>query len=223
MELSIDSSTRYASVAVSDRGTAVEERTWRADRNHSVELTPAVRSVMERAGVGVRDLDAVFVARGPGGFTALRVGIATAKTLAMGLGVPLVGVGTLEIELAPRLPAAGQVCAIVEAGGPRLYAAWSDGDGEELTVVTVEELAERTVRPTLFCGEAASGCAAALTDMLGGLASFAGAEPPTRSAATLARLAWDSLEAGGAVSPDDLEPLYMRSAQHAVAARTHLG
>ena len=223
MELSIDSSTRYATVALSDRGAVVDGRTWRADRNHSVELAPAARESLERAGVGPRDLDAVFVARGPGGFTSLRVGVALAKTLSMGLGVPLVGVGTMEIEMAPHLPADRPVCAIIEAGGGRLYAAWSDGEREVVTVVTVEELAERTEAGTLFCGEAAAAVAPRLTELLGGLASFAGGEPPTRSADAMAGLAWRRLEAGGAVGPDDLEPLYMRSAQYSVAARTHLG
>ena len=223
MELSIDSSTRFASVAVSDQGTVIEERTWRAERNHSVELAPTVRRLMRRASACTADLSAVFVAKGPGGFSSLRVGISTAKTLAMGLGIPLVGVGTLDIELSPHLPSDGPVCAIVEAGGGRVYAGWSDRPAEALTVVTVPELAERTKELTLFCGEAAHENALTLRELLGDLATMAGREPPTRRAGTLAQLAWSRLTTGQTDHPDTLEPLYMRSAQYSVAARTHLG
>ena len=223
MELSIDSSTRYASIAVSSSGEAVAHRTWRADRNHSVELAPAIRAVMSEAALSASGLEAVFVARGPGGFSSLRVGIAMAKALAMGLGVPLTGVGTLEIELAPYLPSDGPVCALVEAGGGRLYAARSNAEVESLTVVTVDELAALTTGPTLFLGEAASSAAPRLTELLGDLATFSDAQPPTRNATTLARLGWERSQAGESTGPDTVEPIYMKSAQYAVAARTHLG
>lgn len=223
MELSIDSSTRFASVAVSDQGVVIEERTWRADRNHSVELTPTIRRLMRRASAGTVDLSAVFVAKGPGGFSSLRVGMSTAKTLAMGLGIPLVGVGTLDIEMSPHLPSDKPVCAIVEAGGGRVYAGWSDRPAEALTVVTVPELAERTKELTLFCGETAQENYPTLRELLGDLATMAGRESPTRRAGTLARLAWSRLATGQTDHPDTLEPLYMRSAQYSVAARTHLG
>lgn len=62
---------------------------------HGRELLPAVVDVMTRAGVGWQDLDAVAVGRGPGAFTGLRVGIATARALAHAAGVPLRGVSSL--------------------------------------------------------------------------------------------------------------------------------
>ena len=223
MELSIDSSTRFASVAVSDQGMVIEERTWRAERNHSVELAPAIRRLLRQASAGPPDLSAVFVAKGPGGFSSLRVGMSTAKTLAMGLGVPLVGIGTLDIELSPHLPSDTPVCASVEAGGGRVYAVWSDRPSEAVTVITVPEVAECTTELTMFCGEAAHGNAPTLRELLGDLAKIAGGEPPTRRAGTLAQLAWSRLAMGQTDHPDTLEPLYMRSAQYSVAARTHLG
>ena len=103
MELSIDTSTRYASVALSRSGECVAELTWRSERNHSVELAPTVRDLMGRDSVAMSELDAVFVAAGPGAFSALRVGMSLAKTLASALKVPLVSVGTLEVEAQPYL------------------------------------------------------------------------------------------------------------------------
>jgi tRNA threonylcarbamoyladenosine biosynthesis protein TsaB len=222
LELSIDSSTRYASVAVSERGECLKERTWRADRNHSVELVPAINGVLSAAEVSSSDLTAIFVARGPGGFSALRVGIATAKSMAMGLNVPLVSIGTLTIEIAPYVPSELPVCAIIAGGGARLYAGWSGADSEEFAVLTVEELADRTVERTVFCGEGAAAAEATLTSRLGDLADVRPTPPPTRRAGTLAALGFARLESGDCDDPDVLEPLYMRSAQYEVAYKAHI-
>jgi tRNA threonylcarbamoyladenosine biosynthesis protein TsaB len=98
MELAIDTSTRYASVAVADCGAVVVEQTWRSGRNHSVELVPAVRRVMALAGAKMDRLAAIYVASGPGGFSALRVGMSTAKAISAAVGAPLVAVPTLDVE-----------------------------------------------------------------------------------------------------------------------------
>lgn len=222
-ELSIDSSTRYASVAVSQKGVAITERTWRAEQNHSIELAPAIRELMSEVSVAPANLGAIFVAKGPGGFSALRVGIATAKGLAMGLRIRLVAVGTLQVEMALHLPCKRPVCAIVEGGGSRLYAAWSNGAPDDFDVLTIEELTERTTEPTVFCGEGAFGAAPVLMQRLGPLADVRMETPPTRRASTLAELAFARLQSGESDDPDTLEPLYMRSAQYDVASKTRLG
>ena len=91
MELCIDTSTRYASVSCSDKGELLQELTWRSQRNHSVELAPAVETLLARQKVSVKDLEAVFVAKGPGAFSALRVGMSLAKSLSVGAEIPRSG------------------------------------------------------------------------------------------------------------------------------------
>ena len=98
MELSIDTASELASVALSQEGALVAECTWRCRRNHSVELLPSVDRLLAQASVDKTSLSAIFVSTGPGMYTGLRVGIATAKGLARALGLPLVGVGRLELE-----------------------------------------------------------------------------------------------------------------------------
>ena len=89
MELSIDTSTRYASIGLSSGGESVVELTWRSDRNHSVELIPSIQMLLKRVGIALRDLEAIYIASGPGGFSALRVGMSAAKAMAMSLDIPL--------------------------------------------------------------------------------------------------------------------------------------
>lgn len=222
MELSIDTSTRYASVGLSRQGEAIAELSWRSEQNHSVELAPAIRALMGQAGVEVAQVEAVFVAKGPGGFSALRVGMSTAKALAMALKVPLVAVATLDIEALPYLGLGIEVCALLDAGRNQVYMAKYGPEldantqyrimGRDALVGAIETL-------TLFCGEGVLAIADALRASLGDHALIAQAPPPTRRASYLAHLAHRRWQAGAADDPTTLQPLYLRSSQVDTAAR----
>ena len=220
MELAIDTSTRYASVGVADAGAIVAEITWRSARNHSVELAPAVRRVMDLAGTDVDGLTAVYVAAGPGGFSALRVGMSTAKAMSAALGTPLVGVPTLDVEAEPYLGLGKPVHAVMTAGKTRRYLGrFLDGRGPEYSVVEDEALASHTSDETIFCGEGLPDVAELLKARLGNLAVLAPVTPPTRRAGSLAVLAHRRLQAGEADDTDSLQPMYLRSAQVEAAQR----
>ena len=220
MELVLDTSTRYASVAVSREGVIMAELSWRSERNHSVELVPAIRRVAEQAAVTLDDATAVVVAQGPGGFSALRVGISMAKAFAMARGIPLVGVNTLDAEAQPFLGTGLPVCAIVGAGRTKVYTArYEDGASSGHKVLSHEELAAGFTGPTLLCGEGLSDVGALIEERAGDLAIIAGAPPPTRRPAVLAQLGYALLQSGDAQAPESLEPIYMRAAQIAAAQR----
>ena len=93
---------------------------------HARELLPAVHDVMERAGVGFGDLDAIAVGVGPGTFTGLRIGVATARALAKANGVGVRGVSSLA-ALAARIPA-GVRLPLIDAKRGEVYGALYDGD-----------------------------------------------------------------------------------------------
>jgi tRNA threonylcarbamoyladenosine biosynthesis protein TsaB len=93
--LAIDTSTWTASVAITDEtGAVIAEGEARAE-THSENLLPLIASVAAQAGVAARDLDAIAVGVGPGSFTGLRIGFATAKGLAFAAGRPLWAVSSL--------------------------------------------------------------------------------------------------------------------------------
>lgn len=220
MELVLDTSTRYASVAISRESKIAAELSWRSERNHSVELVPAIRRVAEQAGMTLDDAKAVFVVQGPGGFSALRVGISMAKAFAMARGIPLVGVNTLDAEAQPYLGLGLPVCAVVGAGKTRVYSAhYADGASSGHSVVSHEDLAAGITEKTLLCGEGLLDVGALIEERAGNLAILAGAPPPTRRPAVLAQLGYELLQAGGAQAPESLEPIYMRAAQIAAAQR----
>ena len=75
MQLSLDTASDLASIALSREGDIVAERSWHCHRNHTVEMLPAIDRLLTESGVTTRDLTAVFVSTGPGMYTGLRVGI----------------------------------------------------------------------------------------------------------------------------------------------------
>lgn len=226
MELCIDTSTRFASAALSLNGEVAMELAWRSDQNHSVEYVPALRSLMERAGVRMAQVDAVFVARGPGGFSALRVGISLAKALAMARDIPLVAVGTLDVEAQPYLGLGLPVCAVIEAGRGIVYAALygsrlqTGGHWDAVyRVVTYDGLVSSVREPTVFCGEGVGAVADVLRENLGETAMVVDVPPPTRRPGALARLGYLRWQASDTDDPETLAPLYMRGSQFDVAQR----
>ncbi|MDE9367187.1 tRNA (adenosine(37)-N6)-threonylcarbamoyltransferase complex dimerization subunit type 1 TsaB [Luteipulveratus sp. YIM 133132] len=96
MLLAIDTATQAVTVAVHDGATVVAEQAHTDTRRHTELLAPTIRDVLREAGLRPRDLSAVAVGVGPGPFTGLRVGIVTARTMGLALGVPVHGVCSLD-------------------------------------------------------------------------------------------------------------------------------
>lgn len=116
--LAIDTATSQAVLALGERadGRRVAEAAWPAAHAHAETLLPRLDALLREAGAAPVDITGVVVGLGPGGFTGLRVGLATAKTIAHGLGCPIVGIGTG----AALASAAGRpVSAVALPAGPR--------------------------------------------------------------------------------------------------------
>lgn len=174
--LAIDTATTRAVVALGRRdGTLLAERSWAAGYRHGEELLAQVEALLDHAGVAAADLGGIAVGTGPGAFTGLRVGIATAKGLAHALALPIVGVasGAALIEAAraaapdaPGLvllqPAGPNDRVVVRTGQPaRILPGGTDPDlapGERLVAV---DLAGRADEGAVALGAVAVGGLAA--------------------------------------------------------------
>jgi tRNA threonylcarbamoyladenosine biosynthesis protein TsaB len=96
---------------------------------HTAELLTLSRELLERAGLAFADIDRIAVGTGPGSFTGLRVGIATARALGQATGAPLAPVSTLRALAAPARHRGGPVLAVVDARrGEVFVAGWHDGE-----------------------------------------------------------------------------------------------
>lgn len=206
MELSLDTASELASIALSRQGVVSAEKTWRCQRNHTVELLPAVEALLADAGATKSDIDAVFVSTGPGMYTGLRVGVTIAKTLAHALGTPLVGVMRLELDAYPHRDFDGEVIAVHRAGRGEL--AWASYRGGKETnapqLSKPAELADRIRGKTRVAGEVDEK----LRTALGSRATIDDSE--TGRARALAELGYARLLAGETSEPALLKPLYLR-------------
>lgn len=121
--LGLDTSSAAGSIALVLQGRVLGGLDVAGGLDHSVRLLPGVEFLLQRLRLRPADLAAVAVSVGPGSFTGVRVGLATALGLARAAGIPAVGVGSLEAlaELAP--PGPGWICPWMDAGRGEVYAA----------------------------------------------------------------------------------------------------
>jgi tRNA threonylcarbamoyl adenosine modification protein YeaZ len=165
--LAIDTATSQAVVALERPGGVPAVASWPAGQRHGEELLAAIERLLGGTGVAPDALGGIVVGTGPGAFTGLRVGLATAKGLAHALGLPIVGISTATALLAPPagappdparvllLPAGPRDRVIVDADGVRLLGAGNEPAvpvGAELVAV---DLDGRAPVPALARGRAA--------------------------------------------------------------------
>ena len=213
MILCIDTSTRYAGVALSDEERVVSCRLWYSRINHTAELMPAVAQSLESYGVAAHQLEAVAVALGPGGFSSLRVGLSVAKGLAAASSLPLVGVRTLDLEARPYLETGVAVCAMLDAGRSEVATARFDSQGNpagEETICPPDELLDSIAEPTQFCGEGIVPWVSLIKERLGPMALVMASPSPGIRLWSLSAIARERLAAGRTDDPASLEPNYLR-------------
>ena len=155
--LGIETATELVGVCVAD-GTGPRAGVWATGRRrHAESLAPAVAHVLRQAGVTLSELTAIAVDVGPGLFTGLRVGVTTAKGLAQGLGLGVVGVGSLEVLARAAFDAGheGTAVPVVDARRGEVFTARyrrpHDGAPMEMLV------APRVLRPEVLAAELAAG------------------------------------------------------------------
>jgi tRNA threonylcarbamoyl adenosine modification protein YeaZ len=213
--LAIDTATRYATVALAVAENAnkslVTSRSWFSQHNHGVELLPRINETLEEAGVLVSDLTHIAVVIGPGSFSALRVGLATAQGMALAKEIPIVPVPTFEVEIDSYADHDGPICAVVDAGSSGvawgLYLQGKDGRSlKRKGLDTIQECAQICPDDTAFCGESAQK----FFDYVAS-ARILSSDAPTRGADALIKVAMRKLVAGELRDPSKVEITYARA------------
>ena len=212
MILAIDTSTRYAAVAVADQGRVLDSRCWYSSSSHTSQLMPAISEILPGLKLSPRDLTGIALALGPGAFSALRVGMSVAKGLALANGKPLVGVGTLDLEAFPFQGWDRPVCALLPSGRQEVASGLFGPDGARMRpdlISPPEELWEEIAGPTIFCGEGVEGWGTLVRENLGDKAQVA-APCPAQRVWSLAFLGAQRLESGESDDLAQLQPYYLR-------------
>jgi tRNA threonylcarbamoyl adenosine modification protein YeaZ len=217
MQLAIDTSTDVASLAVLKDRKILAELTWRCGQNHTVELYPRLDFLLDKAGQDIKSADCIFVARGPGSFNGLRVGVSAAKGLAFSLGIPIIGIGTLEATAYQHAETGLPVCVVQNAGREEIASAryqkrvrkgWSQIAPEQLT--TVKALVKDIKEKTIFCGEFDEATILQIKKLFKNKAIISTPAGQLRRAAYLAELGWLRQASGSFDDVGTLQPLYLR-------------
>ena len=147
--LAIESSGLVASVAIMSEDKLIGEYTTNFKKTHSQTLLPMLDEVVRMTGISLDDVDAIAVSGGPGSFTGLRIGAATAKGLGLALDKPLIHVPTVD-ALAYNLFGTNQViCPIMDARRQQTYTGlykFTDGTMDTVLpqcVVGIQEIIEK--------------------------------------------------------------------------------
>ncbi|MBV9989494.1 MAG: tRNA (adenosine(37)-N6)-threonylcarbamoyltransferase complex dimerization subunit type 1 TsaB [Chitinophagaceae bacterium] len=124
--LNIDTATEKASVCFSDQGRILAIAQNTDQKNHAAFLQPAIQSLVDELKITLSELDAVAVTAGPGSYTGLRVGMASAKGICYALQKPLILVNTLEAMAQSMVAAAGPgmlLCPLIDARRMEVFCA----------------------------------------------------------------------------------------------------
>lgn len=142
--LAIDTSTATMGIALLDDQKVYTEFTTNLKKNHSVRLMPMVDQLFEEVDWRPKDIDLIAVAKGPGSYTGVRIGVTTAKTLSFTLGVPLVGVSNLEAMAYGSNSFSGVISPLIDARRGQAYAGlykkingvWSNLEEDRIILVS---------------------------------------------------------------------------------------
>ena len=203
MLLALDTSTPWVSVALAENGEVLTSAASERPMQHGEQLAPMISQAMNEVGALRQDVTAVAVGVGPGPYTGLRVGIVTARTFALVLGIPAYGVCSLDVLAA----------AAADGGVGEPFLATSDARRKELFWAAYDEDGIRTSAPAVGRPETLPGgllVVGAGPELYGSAFPRSGG-PARPDAATLAAVVTDER-----AELRDPEPIYLRRPDAAV-------
>ena len=121
--LAIDTSSKTCGVCILEDKKEIYKEDLVTDRSHSIKLMPIIDEVFSKTSLTLNDIDLIVCDKGPGSFTGIRIGVATAKAFADSLDKPLIGVSSLEALAYSYLAHNGYICSILDAKHTNCYTA----------------------------------------------------------------------------------------------------
>lgn len=210
------------SMALMDEERLIAEYTLNLAETHTSRLMPAIDRILKDASLTIKDLDGIAVSLGPGSFTGLRIGIATAKGLAQGLNIPVVGIPTLDGLAFNLSHCKDLVCPILDARKGEVYCALYK-NGKRLTKYIacepnrlLEDLRSWILDPRsqiVFLGDGIEVYGDLIKKRLGKKAVFAPKSRRLPNASSIAELGLKKLRRGKKSELLTLKPIYIRPSE----------
>ena len=219
--LAIDTATAATGIAITrgtrNTGKVVASLSLSSNVTHSRRLLTGIDWLMQQLEIGWEDIHGIATSVGPGSFTGLRIGMASAKGLATGAGLQLLGISTLDV-LASACMTERLVCSVIDARKKEVYAAFYKADHSgypmrvsEIVAYSPTALAAAIKEPVLMVGDGAVAYRELFEQELGKNFLIGSSEQHEPSAATLGLMCGERLLAGNVLSVNSAVPLYVRS------------
>ena len=144
--LSIDSSSKVATVAILKDDVLLGEYILNDKREHSVILMPLIENLLKECNLSIDDIDGYVVSKGPGSFTGLRIGMATIKGMSFGNNKPYISISSLDALAYNLISFNGIICPIMDALRENVYSALYKNNNDSLekimdyTALDIDEL-----------------------------------------------------------------------------------
>lgn len=221
--LAIESSSLVASIAVIKDDVMLAEYTINNKKTHSQTLLPMIEEVFRMLDMQIDVIDAIAISKGPGSFTGLRIGSATAKGLSMSINKPIISISTIEAMAYTNWNSSVLVCPIMDARREQVYTGIysfsQDYYANELlkpSAISINELIEhiKTLnKKVVFCGDGIVQYKELLINELKDLANFAPVHMNRQSAGAVGELAKRYFKEGNFQTAIEHAPEYLRESQ----------
>ncbi|ADB42352.1 tRNA (adenosine(37)-N6)-threonylcarbamoyltransferase complex dimerization subunit type 1 TsaB [Spirosoma linguale] len=219
--LSLDTSTAICSVALHSTEGSLSSSLLGSyelftERTSSAMLTTLISDIVRQAGYELTQLDAIAVAKGPGSYTGLRIGVSTAKGLCFALDKPLLAINTLTAmaeQVRSFYPTDYILCPMIDARRMEVYCALYNTDGQEMQPTTAQIIDEQSFdewlaqKPVVFFGDGAAKCEALLGGHVNAHFPTIPIHPSARTVGQLAIVAYARSEFEDTAA---FEPFYLK-------------
>lgn len=219
--LGIESAALVASVAIVDEDVIIAEYTTNFKKTHSETLLPMLHEIINMTGLSLHNIDAIAISGGPGSFTGLRIGAASAKGLGLALNLPLIHVPTLDAMALNIYSTNLLIVPIMDARRAQVYTGiYKNGINFEIIkpsmAVGIDELLaelEKMNENVVFLGDGVLVFKDYINENLKLPHSFAPANLNRQRASNIAMLGLKMFKRGEIISADDMRPEYLRKSQ----------
>ncbi|MBW7652212.1 tRNA (adenosine(37)-N6)-threonylcarbamoyltransferase complex dimerization subunit type 1 TsaB [Anoxybacillus sp. ST4] len=138
--LAIDTSTFVMGIAVVDGQVVKGEIITNLKKNHSIRVMPAIESLLQECDMSPKEIERIVVAKGPGSYTGVRIGVTIAKTLAWTLGISLIGVSSLEAMAASAKYFQGLIVPLMDARRGQIYTGLYKAEGGNIQSIVADQV-----------------------------------------------------------------------------------
>jgi len=220
--LAIDSSSMVATIAVVTDDILTAEYTTNYKKTHSQTLMPMIEEITKTIDLDMNTLDAIAISGGPGSYTGLRIGAATAKGFGLALNIPIINVPTMDALAYNMFSSSYIICPIMDARRGQVYTGIYKFNGTDMEIIKpqcimmIDELIselDKMAQPVMFLGDGVDTQKNIIEETMKVEHHYAPASMNRQKASSLASLASIYYKEGRTETPAEHKPDYLRLSQ----------